>query len=285
MNYLLFLFLISNFSALSQEQTVVQEQQFNLDEKVVETSGLFYWDELLWTHNDDSDNKIYGLNPLNGKIDREIVFSQLKIKDWEELQMDNDFFYIGDFGNNKGSRKKLRVYKISKERLIIDTIEFYFPNQPDYSKQKSKPTNYDCEAFLVADSMLYFFTKEWENQKTTLYKIPNKTGKHNATKISTFDSKGLITGASFNNNHTKIILCGYTKTLSPFLYLLSDFSSDDFLNGNKQKINLKQPFLQVEGVCFIDNETIAITNEKFSKSLININQMLTIFKLVSKDKD
>lgn len=277
------LFLSTSQFLLAQKQienrTISKDkiQVFPLSNEVKETSGLIYWNNLLWTHNDDSDNTIYGIQPQSGKIESTIVLPRLKVVDWEEIQHDKKHLYLGDFGNNgSGSRSNLRIFKVNKTTLQIDTIQFSYPEQTNLTKQKSNTTNFDCEAFLVTDSMLYLFTKEWNTQSTTLYKIPNKKGTHKAKKISSLKVNGLITGATMHPTEQKIMLCGYTKSLSPFVLSLSSYSKDDFLGGKTVRFKLNKSFLQIEGIAFIDETTISITNETFNHPPIERNPSLMI---------
>ena len=281
----LFLFLVIGEILFSQKTVTIPDSSiliFPLSDEIKESSGLIYWNDLLWTHNDDNDNKIYGINPASGKTEQKIVIQQLKVKDWEEIQHNKNYLYIGDFGNNyKGNRTDLRIFRKPKTSDQLDTILFRYPEQADFSVKKANNTNFDCEAFLVTDSMIYLFTKEWSTLKTTLYKIPNKPGKHNAQKISSFNSNGLITGATFNPERNRIVLTGYTKTLSPFLYLISNFQKDDFFSGEQQRLKINKRFLQTESVAFISSTKIAITSEQFNHSLIKSPQQLFIIDLSS----
>ena len=45
---------------------------------------------------------------------RTIKIDNAKNDDWEELAEDDEFIYIGDFGNNNGKRKNLCIYIIRK---------------------------------------------------------------------------------------------------------------------------------------------------------------------------
>lgn len=281
---ILFLCLLSGKISFSQKAVTIPDssiQVFPLSDEIKETSGLIYWNDLLWTHNDDNDNTIYGINPTSGKTEQKITIQQLKVKDWEEIQHDKNYLYIGDFGNNyKGNRTDLRIFRKLNISDQLDTILFSYPEQTDFSAQKANSTNFDCEAFLVTDSMIYLFTKEWKSEKTTLYKIPNNPGKHHAHKISSFNSNGLITGAAFNpERNSIIILTGYSKTLSPFLYILSDFQKDDFFSGKQQRLKIGKHFLQTESVAFVSSTKIAVTNEQFNHSLIKSPQQLFIIDL------
>lgn len=253
-----------------------------LTDQLKETSGLIFWNERLWSHNDDADTRIYGMNAESGEVEKEIAIPNLRITDWEELQHDKTHFYIGDFGNNfKGNRTDLRILKVNKTTRKIDAIEFSYPEQTDFETQKSNTTNYDCEAFLVSDSMIYLFTKEWNSGNVTLYKVPNKAGVHRAKKIKELQVNGLVTGATFNIKRDKIVLSGYTKTLSPFLVLLENFTKDHFFDCKITKLKLPKTFFQMEAVTFIDEKTIAVTNEAFKHAIINSKQELSIINLSS----
>jgi hypothetical protein len=61
----------------------------------------------------------------------------------------------------------------------------------------------------------------------------------------TFNVKGLITGYYC---HIKLlVLSGYSKSLSPFVYLFYDYDRLSFFSGNKRKIKIALPFHQIEG--------------------------------------
>lgn len=280
----LFLYFLSGNVLFSQKSTTIPDsriQTFPLSNDIKETSGLIYWNDLLWTHNDDSDNTLYEINPSSGKTEQKITIRQLKVNDWEEIQHDKNYLYFGDFGNNyKGNRTDLRIFRKLKTSDQLDTISFHYPEQTDFSVQKANSTNFDCEAFLVTDSVIYLFTKEWSTLKTTLYKIPNKPGKYHAQRINSFNSNGLITGGAYNPERNAIVLTGYSKTLSPFLYILSDFRKDDFFSGKQQRLKINKRFLQVESVAFINSTKIALTSEQFNHSLIKSPQQLFIIDLI-----
>jgi hypothetical protein len=61
------------------------------------------------------------------------------------------------------------------------------------------------------------------------------------------------------------VLSGYSPTLSPFIYLLYDFSGNHFFDANKRKILLNQSFTQAEGICAKTATTFFLSNERFSK--------------------
>ena len=251
-----------------------------LSDTIRETSGIIYYENLLWTHNDDHDKIVYGLDSV-GKIKKRIILKNTFNNDWEEISQDSSHIYIGDFGNNyAGNRTDLKILKIEKQSFleanpIIETISFAYADQTDFSPQKPNKTNFDCEAFIVTKDSLYLFTKQWKSSKTSIYKLANKSGNHIATLTETFDTKGLVTGATYLESKKLIALCGYSTTGKPFIYLLYDFKKHSFLSGNKRRVGIKLPFHQIEGITTIDGLHYYLTNEAFiKKPILNIPQQI-----------
>ncbi|MBZ4033212.1 T9SS C-terminal target domain-containing protein [Flavobacterium sp. 17A] len=256
-----------------------------LSDTLKETSGLIAFENLLWTHNDDHDKTIYGLDSL-GKIKRKIILGDLTNNDWEEITQDSKHIYIGDFGNNyTGNRTDLKIFKIDKksfseEKPQIETISFSYSDQTDFSPSKPNKTDFDCEAFIVSKDSIYLFSKQWKSSKTNIYVLPNQIGAHIAKLKSTLDTKGLVTGATYLEDQKLVTLCGYTKVGKPFLYLLYDFKNHDFLSGYKRRINLKLPFHQIEGIATVDGLHYFLTNEALvRKPIINVLQQIHYFDL------
>jgi len=249
-----------------------------LDKKLHETSGLLFWDGKLWTQNDDKDTALYALDTISGEIQQSYELKNVANKDWEEVSQDSSYLYIGDFGNNSvGNRKDLRILRIEKNSLsvnpVIDTIHFSYSGQIDFTPSRANKTEYDGEAFIVSKDSIYIFTKQWTSEKTAVYSLPKLPGQYIAKLKTIHDVRGLITGATFLESKNLVVLCGYTKRLKPFLYLLYDFSGADFFAGNKRRIKLRLPFHQVEGVATENGLQYYLTNENFSrKPFINKHQ-------------
>jgi len=258
-----------------------------ISDSIKETSGLILFNNLLWTHNDDHDKTIYGLDTL-GNIKRKIVLDKVKNNDWEEISQDSTHIYIGDFGNNyAGNRTDLHILKIEKKSFLegnpnIEKISFQYANQADFSPKKQNTTNFDCEAFIVSKDTIYLFTKEWSTSKTSIYALPNRSGNHVAQLKDTLDTKGLVTGATYLESKKLLALCGYSKLGKPFLYLLYDYKNNDFLSGNKRRITIKLPIIQIEGIATNDGLHYYLTNESLvRKPIINVPQQIHRIDLTS----
>lgn len=274
-------------SCLYSVYKIKPQHSIRLSDSIKETSGLIAFDHLLWTHNDDHDKTIYGLDSL-GKIRKKIILNKVANHDWEEISQHSTHLYIGDFGNNyRGNRTDLQILRIKKksfleENPIIDTISFSYPNQTDFKPQKGNTTNFDCEAFIVSKDSIYLFSKEWSSSKTSIYVLPNQPGKYIAKLKEILNTEGLVTGAAYLESKKLIVLCGYSKKGKSFLYLLYDFKDYDFLSGNKRKINLKLPFHQIEGIATKDGLHYYLTNESLiRKPILNVPQQIHYFDLSS----
>jgi hypothetical protein len=61
-----------------------------IDEKIKETSGLLFWNNKLWTHNDDGDSNLYALDKISGEISEIIALKNVVNKDWESISQDEE---------------------------------------------------------------------------------------------------------------------------------------------------------------------------------------------------
>ena len=276
---------INNGNCLYISLNLKPQHSIRLSDSIKETSGLIHFDNFLWTHNDDHDKTIYGLDSL-GKIQKKIILDKVINHDWEEITQDSSYLYIGDFGNNaSGNRTDLNILKIEKKSFlegnpIIETIAFTYNDQIDLSPQKPNNTDFDCEAFIVSKDSIYLFTKQWKSSKTNIYILPNQSGNHIAQFKETLDTKGLITGATHLEDKKLVVLCGYSRIGKTFLYLLYDFKDHDFLSGNKRRININLPFHQIEGIATNDGLHYYLTNESLvRKPVLNVRQQIHYFDL------
>lgn len=250
-----------------------------------ETSGLVSYNGLLYTHNDSDDANIYEIDSATGQILKTIQLPGIINKDWEEIAQDENYFYVGDFGNNSnGNRTDLKIIRISKQTAITgnpvpEIISFTYSNQSDFTASGGNNTDMDCEAMIVTDSGIYLFTKQWVSNGTMVYFLPKVPGSYAATPVTGYNVQGLITGATYVKDKNIIVLCGYSSLLQPFVYLLYDFTGNDFFSGTKRKIVLDIPFHQVEGIATANGLDYYITNERFSQ--LNINAKLHTINLES----
>ena len=258
-----------------------------LSDKLSESSGLAYIDGTLWTHNDSGgEAKLYAIDKSNGKILKTVTVTNASNVDWEDLAFNQNYIFIGDFGNNRGTRKNLKIYKIKRDDLKTkteveaETIEFSYATQTDF---KSNPnTNYDCEAFVAYENKLYLFSKNHGNKKTDMYVLGTDTGVEVAEKVATFNTKALVTGASIDAKNRTLALVGYSTRGNPKSWIFSKFVDSDFFKGEQEKIVWGTPAkAQIEGVTHMGKGKLYISSEKFSysNSLGSFTLKPTLYKL------
>ncbi len=240
----------------------------NLDGVLSETSGIVFWENQFWTHNDNSDTNIYALDTLYGRIVQPWPMSHIKNTDWEEISQDKNFIYIGDIGNNSGNRDDLKIYRAGKSSIlnnsaVFDSICFTYEDQTDFTPA-AYASDFDCEAFIVSSDSIYLFTKEWVSNGTRVYSLPKTPGNYVAKPRASYNINGLITGSVYLEEERIVALIGYNERLNPFLYLLYDFKGSDFFSGNKRKIDIMLPYHQIEGITTTNGIKYFITNEYFT---------------------
>jgi hypothetical protein len=267
--------LASNFnpSAINDDSSCIYDTVYlspiwtiELSEQINETSGLIFWDGVLWTMNDNSDTRLYVLDTATGDITREYILPGVVNQDWEDLAQDEDYIYVGDIGNNLGNRRDLHILRIEKLSLIsgnpsIDTIWFSFSDQHNFESSDANQTEFDCEALVVSSDSIYLFTKQWLTGFTTRYTMPKLPGSYVAQKRDSFDTKGQVTGATFLEQEKILALCGYSGLTVPFLYLFYDYPGDDFFAGSRKRVNISLPFHQIEGVTTVDGRRYYLSSE------------------------
>jgi hypothetical protein len=256
-------------------------EMFTLPRKIKESSGLIKVDNRLWTLNDSRGaSSLYQIDERDGHILKTLRIDNASNKDWEDLAFDDNYVYIGDFGNNRGNRRNLRIYKIPRASLITqkhvkaEVIKFVYGDQKNF-KATSQQTNYDCEAMVAYHGKLYLFSKNWGDRKTRLYTLPITAGEYRAKYIGTFDIGAMVTGASINKELNILLLTTYTSLLDVNVWAFSHFKGNNLLAGDAKKLRFKEPiFGQIEGVTFIDNYKAYLSSEAFRKYILSLDAML-----------
>lgn len=271
----LFLALLSP-SVWSQEEgdsgftpLFVPELRGELPKEVRETSGLFFHNGKLWTHNDSGGKPIlYALDTVTLEVVQRITLTNARNKDWEDVCTDGETVFVGDFGNNKGSRDKLRIYTFplsaipdeGDANVMVDTIDFAFADQTNFEKRKVH--DFDCEAVFATEDYLYLLSKGWKTGTTRLYRLPKTPGKHKAEVVNGFDSRGLVTGADYDRKNKVLVIVGYEKPIwRPFIYIIFDFDEAGVKLSHRRFEMPQLVTCQTEGICFFDEGKCFISAE------------------------
>jgi hypothetical protein len=276
--------MLGTCTQFQQQKQISVTNQLNIDTLdlltmlpavVDESSGLILDKGILWTHNDSGgDPVLFGLALEKSEMIANVEISGAGARDWEELARDSTFVYIGDFGNNRGNRKDLVIYKVSLDSLTYGNsqparaqkIEFSYPDQTDFTKRPYQH-NFDCEGMIASGDSLYLFSKNHQNQRCRLYRLPKTPGVHTAELLSEMDTQGLITAADISDDGSIIALLGYNVYQHlgkyrdrPFVWLLTDFPGNRFFEGAAVRVNFAQE-RQTEGICFGRNGELIISSE------------------------
>ncbi len=238
---------------------------------ITETSGLVWTDGKLWTHNDSGNPaEMYSVDTLTGATLQTVDIDNYPNIDWEDITADSNYIYLGDHGNNKGTRTDLKVLKIAKAdigtgsvvHVNAQAIAFSYTDQTSFVS--SSTNNFDCEALISIKDSLYIFTKDRGDMQTRVYKMPKVPGTYALTPYTNYNVAGLITGADYNSTTGEIVLIGYLSGhVSSFLWFLNDYAGDMFFSGNKRRIEIGSSSTewQTEGVAWQSPSRIFISNE------------------------
>jgi hypothetical protein len=264
---------------------------YSLPKNLKEVSGITYTSNtnLTWALEDrGNENKIYGIDS-NGTINRTLTLANTTNVDWEDITQDKaGNLYIGDFGNNDNMRKDLCIYKMDKKSLDKENagpaykISFAYPEQKDFPPKKAN-LFYDVEGFFEYKNNFYLFTKNRSkgfDGTAFVYKIPNSPGFHQAVLIGEFKTCDnynhcAITSAAISPDASKMVILSHDK-----VFLFENFKGDNFLKSTRTDLNLNH-FSQKEAICFKDNNTLLIADEKTKKIGGNVYEV-SLKKLKSK---
>ncbi|MEO6130603.1 MAG: hypothetical protein ABIQ02_02055 [Saprospiraceae bacterium] len=236
-----------------------------------ECSGLTMLTKSLFVALNDGGHKaiLYVFDANKNTEARKVYVDNAVNADWEEVTTDGEYVYIGDTGNNGGTRQNLTIYKIKKDDVIkkdhVTAEKIVYKYQDQTSFHDSNRHNFDCEALVAVGDSLYLFSKDRGDLRTNIYSVPKMPGAYQAGKLSSFDSKGLVTGADYRSGTAgpELILIGYelkNHSYHPFLVHFTNFTGTHFFNGKSARITLSEEH-QTESVLFYSDHKVYISNE------------------------
>ncbi|MGC4129961.1 MAG: hypothetical protein QM564_10530 [Bergeyella sp.] len=274
---LLFVFILIHGAVFAQEQKIFKIKKYQtavLPDSVNETSGLTLFGGRLFTINDSGNlPDIFEIDKTSGKI-LNVFQTNTKNKDWEAITNDGTCFYVGDFGNNRGTRNDLEIYKIPfgvKDSAQI--ISYYYPEQKEFIS-KNINTDFDAEAMIYRNGKLHIFTKEWASKAVSHYIVnPEITEKQPALKTESFKTGFVVTDTAYFDG--KLYVVGYTKGAEVFMMIFEESDPDVFFEKNPVKYCIGSSFKigQIEGIA-VDEEGIYISGEAFRSPLGEVRQSL-----------
>ena len=261
-------FLIALFVNLIGEvksQTITTLARLPLE--VEETSGIIFLNSRLITHNDSGDDPmLYEIDTSTGLVLRRVIIDNAEHVDWEDICHDSEFIYIGDIGNNSGSRQDLKIYKIRVDEYIAsdtvsaEIIEYAYADQVNFTPAQNA-TNFDAETLISIGDSLYIITKNWLNFQSNIYGLPKVPGVYEIERIDSVNTSGLITGGLYDEVNQKIVLSAYV--LAPFVLELTDFSINEFAKSKIKRYDFSPDgSIQIEGIAQLGNNEYYLTAEE-----------------------
>ena len=282
---LLSLVLLLHAFVFSQENA---EELGILPDAISETSGLLFHNGKLITHNDSGNTpQLFEIDTVTLQITRTITVSNVENVDWEDLAQDNEYIYIGDFGNNLGTRTDLAIYRISKQNynssdaIQAERLDFSYEDQTDFAN--SGISDWDAEAFFVLNDDLIVLTKQWQSNGTVAYSFPKTPGTHLAQRIEEYNSNGLITGATYNEFSEVLFLIGYSSVLGSFTIRTDKPTNTSIFGAATERIAFGGGLAQVEGITYADANTYFVSSEFFTNANPSITLEAKLFSFKTMD--
>jgi hypothetical protein len=244
---------------------------------LTEASGLVNYNHQLITHADGGNPSVlYSINSTTGQVLDTTAITNAPNIDWEEVCASNTQLFIADIGNNAGTRKDLKLYKISLQLPSNNTVQaqvypFVYSNQDSFNYNLK--TNFDAEACLAFDDTVFIFSKSWASYTTNVYKLICNGQDSVANIVDSFNVNGLITGATFDAASKRIALLGYDTSGNTFIWLLWHYNYPHFFSGNKRRLSFGLVLGQCEGIAFKDSNTLYVVNETYSILAASLKQI------------
>lgn len=257
------------FAVSAVGQPLVPTQSCVLDSVLNEASGLLMVEGRLWTVLDSGNpHAIFRVDPATGAVTRTLTVQNAANGDWEDLAMDDEWLYIGDFGNNGGDRTDLRVYRVPLSAVMdegvtdvsADSILFTYPDQQDFTTAYDA-NNWDCEAFIARNDSLFLFSKNWLTSDCYLYAMSAEPGVREAMRRDTLPSEGLVTGASLDPSDGTIALIGHTTDYATFTWRLGGYPGNDLFQGLHERHAVTVFPMQAEGIAWSAPDSVLFCSE------------------------
>jgi hypothetical protein len=258
------------------------------DKSVSESSGLAasrLTPGAYWTHNDSGDGPfIYAFDNRGDSLGTFRV-AGAQASDWEDMaagpgpQGDKSYLYLGDIGDNNGSRAEVVVYRVPEPALTAATRKFTKrqpgTTEPAEAIRLRYPDGaHDAEALLVhpVSGHIYIVTKVVIANPSVYEAVPPFTSR-TMTRIGTVSVPsllgGVITGGAISPDGRRVALCdyfqGYELTLPAHSANFNDIWKQKMLSFDLGKRK------QGESITYrLDGKALLATSEGKQSPLIQV---------------
>ena len=273
----LFSFLYSCSSQPKEEWLKLRPYKIaSLEKELKEISGLFYLDSQLYALNDGGNPAaLYRLDPGQGSVRSRVDIAE-KNRDWEALTGDGRLLYVGDFGNNWGNRRDLKIHKVVPESgEILRSFSFDFEEQKEI-RDLPHAHDFDMEAMVFDKRMLHLFTKEWKSLGTSRYELDPtmESGlKQTLKRKERIELGYLVTDAAVHEE--TLYLIGYTRKMEVYLSVFQRDSRGNYfsLPYKKHYLGLASGLGQIESLTATE-KGLYIAGERFTYKFLSAEPML-----------
>ncbi|GAB3911451.1 hypothetical protein GCM10028803_52920 [Larkinella knui] len=233
---------------------------------VNESSGLSYRANrnTFWTHNDSGGRPTLYEVARDGTLVDSLPLPMLQNRDWEALtNQDTTALFIGDIGNNANARTDLRIYRIDpKQPNDFQPITFHYARQKSFPALKDT-RNFDSEALFATKDSLFLISKNRSKPRrwVNLYGMPARAGSYALVPADSVFLKSMVTDAALSPDGQTLAVLTYGKI---FLFELKNRQ----VNFQHPTRCLRIPRGQTEGLAFVNNTDLVMTNERGRMYLI-----------------
>jgi DNA-binding beta-propeller fold protein YncE len=252
--------------------------------EITESSGLVQSrciPNVFWTHNDSGGSEfIYAINEKGERLGTWKV-SGAKNNDWEDMATLKDkagkcFLYLGDIGNNGGSKNQFTIYKVAEPKVT----------EADKKSSKKKPSktetaeaikfsyqnaNPDAETLLVhpATGEIYVLTKPMLGA-SEVFKVGAKTEKVGSVSVPALPN-GFLTGGEISPDGRRVIVCDYYAGYE-ILLPKNAKKFDEIWGQSVTRVDLGERE-QGEAICYsADGKKVYATSEKKNSPVIRVER-------------
>lgn len=227
--------------------------------------------DLFWTLGDSGNApRIYPIH-RNGKLywgDRDSGGKGLKLdgatnRDWEGIAVDDDgHIIVGDIGNNDGDRRELVIYYVDEPEpqvelaVVKKKVTFRYPAVEELGRS-SQDERHDAESLFTIGNTAYVVTKHETGRFTELYRLDETDPErvNTLTYVQTFDLRDPAVAADASEDGRRLAIA--TKR-SLWLFDIED--AERPLSGPVRWLPFDSS--QVESVCFADDKTLLLADER-----------------------
>lgn len=261
------------------------------DQSITESSGLVASRTSpgsYWTHNDAGNAPLIYSFDSKGRSRGVWRVTGATSYDWEDLaagpgpKPDTNYLYIGDIGDNDGTRSELVIYRIPEPQIpsgnAVSTAEHPAATETAEAIRLRYPDGkHDCEALLVhpRTGRIYLVIKE-KSAKPGIYAAdaPAVSGEViTLARIGDVDMSGhseaVINGGAISPDGQRAVLSDYTQG---YEFVLSEANApfDSIWKQPMRTVDLGKR-KHGETVCYrLDGKALLATSERLPAPLIEI---------------